>query len=242
MKMQAVVLALMACAASTQAAVIINFKPVPTSSAQPEFTWNGAALDEGPGNLSNGDGGLPLANQIAPGLQFDTPFLINGVAGSSVNIASGTTTFFDSSLTLTGFAGAAPAQSVFGVLVQPLDLGDFTLKATDGTLLLHGTVTSSTIAGSSGASAGATFSAANVSYDSGLIYTALVTQGGSVSGNDFSFSFVDVSPTFAATAGAPLDPFTANATGLFSAVAVPEPSAIASIIVGAALLARRRRS
>src|SRR5687768_11397092 len=82
-------------AASAPAAVILNFKAVPTSPAHPEFSWNGVALDEASGSIGNADGTSPLAAQTAPGLQFDTPFIINGVPGSSVNGPSNTTTFYD---------------------------------------------------------------------------------------------------------------------------------------------------
>jgi hypothetical protein len=133
------------------------------------------------------------------------------------------------------------AQNFFGTLIQPLNGGDFTLTATDGTLLLHGTLTGSTIAGANSATAGAVFSAANVSYDSGLIYTALLSQGGTLAGNDLSFSFIDVNPTFGALPGFALNAFTANASGLFNAVVLPEPGSI-MLLAGAAagLLARRR--
>src|SRR5687768_16840591 len=86
-RMRALVAAvsLLGFAASTPAAVILNFKPVPTSP-HPEFAWSGVALDESAGSIGNADGTLPPANQMAPGLQFDTPFIINGVPGSSVNV------------------------------------------------------------------------------------------------------------------------------------------------------------
>jgi hypothetical protein len=230
-------------ATSAMGAVLVDFKPFPASPTTPEFTWNGSALNEGAGSLGNGDGALPPAAQIAPGLQYDVPFIIPGVAGSQINPGSGSTTFYDTSLNIGGFAAAGGAASVFGTLVQPLGSGDFTLTATDGTLLLHGTVASSTITGPNGGGAGAVFSSNNVSYDAGLIFNAVVASGGTTSNNDFSFSLADVSPGFGISeTGAALNAFTANATGLFNADVVPEPTGLAALgALAAGLLARRRR-
>jgi len=233
----------MSLATAASGAVLVDFKPFPASPSTPEFAWNGVNLDEAAGNLSNGDGALPPANQTAPGLQFDVPFIIPAVAGSQINAGSGSTTFYDSSLVITGFAASAAAVNVVGTLVQPLGAGDFTLKATDGTLLLHGTVASSAITGANGGGAGAVFSASNVTYDAGLIFTKLVSSGGTTTGNDFSFSFLDALPGFSINSDTQrLNPFTADATGLFNARVLPEPTGLAVIgALAAGTLIRRRR-
>src|SRR5438093_298048 len=82
---------------------LLNFKPVPDSPNLAEFAWGGGTppqLLSGPGSLGNADGTLPVANQTAPGLQIDTPFVIPAVAGSVVGASN--TTFYDCSLTING--------------------------------------------------------------------------------------------------------------------------------------------
>jgi hypothetical protein len=230
-------------ATSASAAVLVDFKPFPASPTTPEFLFDGTNLNEAAGSIGNGDGALAPINQAAPGLQFDVPFIIPAVAGSSINGVSGSTTFYDATLAIGGFGASAGAQNFFGTLVQPLGPGDFTLTATDGTLLLHGTVTSSAITGGNGGGAGATFSSSNVSYDGGLIFAALAGSGGSATGNDFSFSLLDVTPGFGINGGTTfLNAFTANATGLFNAAVLPEPTGLAVAgLLAAGALGRRRR-
>jgi hypothetical protein len=226
---------------TASAATIVDWKPQPTSPGIAEFVWNGAFLDEGPGNLSNGDGQLPRNLQTPGGLDMSTPFTINGVPGSEIDLVTGATTFMDAQLTINGFAATGPAGVVFNTAVQPLGNGDFTLTSTTGVLLLHGTVQSSTITGNIGSSAGAVFSANNVQYDSGLIFNALVAAGGSLSANDFSFSFVSVTPSIAIGGGGFLAPFTTDATGLYQADVVPEPMTLGVAAASFGLLGLRRR-
>ena len=233
--------------ASASAATLVDFKPVPALPNAPEFSFDGTSLNEDAGSQSNGDGTLAPTNQTAPGLNFDVPLIIPGVAGSTVNATSGTTTFFDGSIQLTGFAASAPAGTNFGTFAQQLGVGGFELRSTPtvsfptGELLLSGTVANSVIFG--GGSAGAAFSVSeNVTYTGGLIYNQLVAFGGTLSGNDFSFSFVNVSPSFSIPSpGGNLAPFTTDATGLFNVDAVPEPSVAGVLAIGGLLAAARRR-
>jgi hypothetical protein len=233
----------MGLASAASGAVLVDFKPFPASPTTPEFSFNGTNLDEAAGSIGNLNGALPPAAQTAPGLQYDVPFALPPVTGSVFNPISGSTTLYDCSLAITGFAVAANAQNFFGTLVQPLGAGDFTLTATDGTLLLHGTVASSAITGANGGGAGAVFSANNVSYDSGLIFNALVANGGTTTGNDFSFSLLDVTPGFGINDSTNhLNAFTANATGLYNADVLPEPTGLAVLgALAAGTLVRRRR-
>jgi hypothetical protein len=226
---------------TAHAATIVDWKPGPTSTGVPEFTFNGTSLSASAGATSNGDGTLPTNVQTAGGLDMSTPFIINGVPGSQTDAPANTTTFYDAAISLQGFAVSAPAQNVFNTLVQPLGSGVFSLTSTTGVVLLHGTVGSSTIAGSNGSGAGALFSANNVTYDGGLIYNQLVADGGTLINNDFSFSFANVSPTFSiAAASGFLTPFTTDATGLYMADAIPEPASLGALAVGALALTRRR--
>jgi hypothetical protein len=225
------------------AATLVTFKPYPISPTTPEFSFDGSLLNEAAGTSSSGDGATAPPSQAAPGLQIDTPFNIPAIAGGVVNVG-GSTTFYDASLELNGFSAIAPAAIVFGTLIQPLILGDFSIKATDGTVLLHGVVQSSAITGANGGTAGAAFSSANVTYDGGLIFQKLSQAGGTLNGNDFSFSFVDATPSFSINGQTGrLSAFTANATGLFNATVLPEPTTAALLALSAAgLMGRRRRA
>jgi len=222
------------------AATIVDWKPGPTTPTMPEFNWTGAQLHDDIGAHGNGDGTLPPNTQTGGGLNMETPFIIPGVPGSSIDAVAGTTTFFDSTLHLTGFNAAAPAGVLFGTAVQPLGPGDFTLISTTGVLLLHGTVAASTITGNIGSQAGAVFSANDVNYDGGLIFNQLVASGGTLINNDFSFSFVNMTPPVA-IAGGFLAPFTTDATGLYQADAVPEPTGLVLLGLAVVPLAGRRR-
>src|SRR4051794_2273262 len=83
------------------AATIVDWKPGPTTPAMPEFTWTGSQLQDSIGAHSSGDGTLPPNQQVGGGLNMETPFVIPGVPGSSIDAVAGTTTFFDSTLHLT---------------------------------------------------------------------------------------------------------------------------------------------
>jgi hypothetical protein len=80
-----------------------------------------------------------------------------------------------------------------------------------------------------------------VTYTGGLIFNALVLAGGSVSGNSMSISMTDVTPTFGIAGDGFLRDFTANATGLFNATAVPEPTSLTLLVMAMGSLLLRRR-
>lgn len=236
-----------------QAAIIgtiTHYQAQPTTNTLPEFTFDGTTFMTGPGSIGNADGVLPLPAQTAPGLQFDSPFTILGIPGSTVNI-DGSTDFYDCSLMLGGLAVSAPAVSTplgFGLvqLSQPLGNGAFTVLSTDpdgaggltSTVLLTGLIENAVITGLQGSSAGVTFSA-SITYTGGPLWTASgYTQDG-----DFSWSLTGITPTLSINGGTGfLSAFDANATGLFDAV-VPEPTlALAGMAAGGLMMLRRRRA
>jgi hypothetical protein len=234
--------AAMAIPAISSAATIVDWKPGPTSAGIPEFSWTGNQLVGAAGITSNGDGQIARANQTAPGLDMETPFVINGVPGSVVDPVQGTTLFYDASIAITGFVASGPAVIFGPTIIQQLGPGDFTLKSTTGVLLLHGTVQASTITGNNGSQAGAVFSANDVNYDSGLIFNAMTASGQyALTNNDFSFSFANISPNVTFSNNSIL-PFTTDATGLYQADLVPEPATLGMLLVGGLATLRRRRA
>ena len=232
------------------AATIVDFKPLPISPTDPEFQFSRAlgggipAFRSAFGAIGNADGTLPVASQTPGGLLVETPFLIPGIPGSQS--AATSTLFFDSTLEFTGgLVASAPAINV-GVSVQPLSAGSFVLYSTDPdaggpllpTLLLSGNISTASYVTGIG-DAGATFNAAGVNYTGGVIYTALLSSGGSANGNSMSISMTDVAPPFAIAGDGYLGDFTANATGLFNAV--PEPNSLALFVMALGAMVLRRR-
>jgi hypothetical protein len=215
--------AVVALAASAHAATIATYQAQPTSTAVPEFLFGGSpkALSSGPGAFSNSDGNLPVPLQTAPGLQFNTPFTVLGVPGSTVN-GDGTTDFYDCSLILSGFAVSAPATNTFGVLTQPLGPGSFTVLSSNiaggNVPLLVGNVSDAVITGIVGSTTGATLSA-TVTYTGGAIFAA----SGLFNPGNFSWSFTGIDLPLAISGDGYLRSFQANATGLFDAT-IPEPT------------------
>ncbi len=114
-------------------------------------------------------------------------------------------------------------------------------------LLLQGTVKAGTIAALDGFSTASVLSA-QVTYNGGIIFDALNSIGGTPTGS-LSWSMLDAvntvtgDPELTIGSNGYVVPFQANATGLFSTPAVPEPTT-ASILAASALgmLVRRRRS
>jgi hypothetical protein len=114
-------------------------------------------------------------------------------------------------------------------------------------LLLSGTISSATIEGVDGGGDGATFSSSGgVTYTGGLLYTALLANGGMANGGDISFSMVNVIPGFGIDGSTGyLAPFSADSTELADAlnlVAVPEPTSLGVLCFGSFALMRRRAS
>jgi hypothetical protein len=245
----AAVLAVGGLSASSDAALLVDFKPDPISPVQPEFRWDGTRLDDALGSTGSADGNDPAISQGPGGLRIETPLTLPTVGiGGSVNVTTGSTTFLDVSLELDGFVASAPASSLFGLVFQPVSEGSFRLLSTaplgggERTLLLSGTVANSVISGLTGGSSGSALSG-NITYTGGLIFTQALAQGFQAPGGSFSWSLLDI----AGDAGQPLGVggngnlgvFSANATGLFSAV--PEPATMGLLLVGAAAAGFRRR-
>lgn len=266
------VLAVLVCAALpaiSQAAVvaptdfnIATFQPEPASAIIPEFIWgpinqnppeffSGAgAIGTGFGVPGPGDGQLPSAQQLPPGLLVVTPFNIPGIPGG-INSPSGTS-FYDATLKILpvtpsalGFRPSGLAGSFAGIVVQPLGAARFEIWSTDPidaagdvenpVLLLSGLAQTAEIKGLLGDVQGLTLSAL-VTYDGGEI---LAASGFSGAGGSFSWALNDVSPPLGIDPGTGyLIPFTANGNGQFS---IPEPASMALLSLTALPLLRRKR-
>lgn len=234
---------------TSYAGTIVDFMPQPASPVTPELVWTGSALTVGAGAVGNGDGALPTADQTAPGLQLVAPFEVNGVTGSQVDTNNLSTTFYDTTLELTGLTAFGPTyvtQIFFGYsfVTQILDTGTFAFWNTDhSTQLLAGTINSAAITGPLNNSVGGVGTVdLAVTYTGGAILTAAGFSGGT---GQFSWSLLDITPKLATvgTSVQTLAPFTANAVGQFTGdlTLIPEPTTVALLgFAGLALIARVR--
>jgi hypothetical protein len=220
---------------ASHAETVLNFQPSPVSGGMSEFIYTGGAtgqLQAGPGSVGNGDGALPLGSQTAGGLFVSTPFVIpDAIAGKE--ISGSTTNFYDVTLGLSGFNAAAPSFLFGGMIWQPLSNGTFSLRATDGTLLLTANATDAFISRSPSNEQGSIISA-TISYTGGVISSYVQPTPASI-----SFTLI-ATPATATVTGGYLDRFEADATGEFSgtkAVAVPTPAAVWGGIVLMVVLA-----
>ena len=244
-------------ASSSFAGTLVDFKPLPVSPTNPEFVFSRAlgggvpVFRAGSGAIGNADGTLPLVNQTPGGLLAEVPLIIPGIPGSQLSATS--TLFFDTTLEFpAGLAANAPAINAGGAFIQQLSPGTFNMFSTDPdgpgpllpTLLLSGNInTASFIVGTG--NSGAEFNASGVNYTGGVILTALVSSGGSASGNSMSISMVDVTPNFGIAGDGYLADFATNATGLFNGSTgnIPEPSSLVLLAVAfGGVVGIRRRS
>jgi hypothetical protein len=248
----AAVVASYSFAPTTNAALLVDFKPEPSPAGFPEIVFTGTSLTAGAGATGNS------STLTAGGLSIETPYIVNtpGVGGT-INLASGTTSFPDVSLALVGLnaTGAATSTTIApGVVLlsQALDgsNGSFTLRSTGDAPtqqdLLVGRITRAFITGIQGSPTGSVLSA-EVTYTGGSIFNSLVAAGGQTTGN-LSFSLLDIGTTLGATDGLRINPttgglapFQANATGIFGTAAIPEPGTLAMVGIGGLMLAVRRR-
>jgi hypothetical protein len=247
----AAVVASYSFAPTSQAALLVDFKPEPTSATLPEIVFTGSALTPGAGSTGNG------SVLTAGGLTIETPYTVNVPgAGGFINLASGSTSFQDVSLVLAGLNATGPATSTTiapGVVLLNQALtgapGSFTLRSTSDAPnqvdLLTGTITRAFITGLQGSPTGSVISA-EVVYTGGEIFDELIANGGLPNGS-LSFSLNDIGSTLGAptgltlATGGGLAPFQANATGIFSSSVVPEPGTIGLLAIGGLILTARRR-
>lgn len=237
----------LAAASSIEAAQILSFEAGPISAGVPELAYGAGGLNSAAGSVGNADGILATPAQTPGGLNVSTPFVIPGIPGSDVNAVNGSTTFYDSTLVLGGNVAAGPAATLFGVIIGQLTgAGTFDFLSTDPdgagpllpTLLLSGTITNGAIGGFAGGNT-ASFQSNTVTYTGGAIFAALAANNLGTVG-DVSVAMINVTPSLAEVRGVLL-PFEANASGLFSAVVVPEPTSLAVVgLAAAAMLGRRR--
>ena len=235
---------------------LATFMPQPASPFVSEMIWNGSELYEGPGAIGtgfgtggSGDGELPVNQQFVPGLSIETPFVVNGVPGSLVNVGDSSTSFYDATLDIIPIGGALRGLPALGSVltwtlpvsgethfVQELGAADFNIWSTDPVeaagpdtenpvLLLAGTIDYAYITGSLNAS-GAGVLSADVTYTSGKIMEA---AGFTEVMGSLSWSLLDATPKYHVV-NDQLAPFEANAVGQFSAI--PEPATALLLLSG----------
>ncbi len=251
-----VLVALALCASalsnSAYAATLVSLNPELTPGGPPpvNFTFGAGGFADGSGSHGNGDGNLAPNLQHAPGLELKTPLTISTVGHPELaygiqSNADGSTTFYDTTLVLSGLAPSGPATSlpIGGGLsfdFQNLGNGTFTIYGsgpggftglpTTLPILLTGTLTNATVNGLDGATIGSTVSS-TLTFTGGAIFNALVAHGGTTTGSvTFNLSLISGLPGQSGTfvvSGSTLLPFSATGQGIFTTQTVPEPTSIA---------------
>lgn len=235
------VVSVVSIASSANAAQILSFEASPISPLLPEVIFdisNPRQLNAGPGAQSDGTPG-------PGGLTVQAPFV--GLAAPGAAAIPGGTRFTDATLELNGHFAVAPAASFAGFVGQSLTAGTFRFLSTDPdgngpmlpVVLLEGNMNSSAITGVLGATTGSYVSTA-VNYTGGIIAAAMAANNIGTTG-ETSWSLLDLRQSMAIAQDGRLDRFTANASGLFNAPVVPEPTSLGAIAIGAAALLRRRK-
>jgi hypothetical protein len=246
----AAVVATYSFAPTVQAALLVDFKPEPTSATMPEVVFTGTSLTAGSGATGNG------STLTAGGLTVETPYtVLEPGVGGIIYLANGSTSFPDASLVFSGLnaTGAADTTTISpGVVLLSQELdgsnGTFTIRSTSDAPnqvdLLVGRITRAYITGIQGSPVGSVISA-EVEYTGGEIFNELIASGGQTTGS-VSISLNDIGTTVGAFDGlrvgqnGMIAPFQANATGIFSS-AIPEPGTLAMLGIGGLMLAARRR-
>jgi PEP-CTERM motif len=237
-------------AMATYAGTLVDFVPQPASPVTADLVWTGTSLIAGPGAIGNGDGALPLSSQTPGGLQLVAPFIVPGVPGSVIDAGAITTTFYDTTMVLSGLTPLGPAVVTpiipgLSLVTQPLNTGSFQLWDTTNTvLLLSGNISSAAISGPLNNSTGAV-----ATLDLAVLYTGGVilppVQGPGAYVGQFSWSLLDIAPPLSVNLQTGLlNTFTANSAGQFSGTFdshVPEPATLALVGLGGTLILGRRR-
>jgi hypothetical protein len=242
---------LLALASASEGGLLAQFWAAPMS-AEPELQYVGfgplaPALKDVAGSHGNGDGNLPVEQQIPGGLWLETPLVVPGPIEGMASILGGSTVFYDVSMELTGLAQNGPAELLGGLINQRLTSGTFALLSTTGTdpkpptVLLSGVIDDAVIT-STGLGQGGVLSA-SAHYSGGAIYSAAASKLGLNQGvvidGELSWSLIDMKDLSAVVAPmVEMPQFQADAIGQFSYV--PEPGVMGVVLVIGLMMRRRR--
>jgi hypothetical protein len=243
---------------------LLQFEPTPVSPGLAEFSLVGPAAGAqsfvtSPGSFGNGDGNLAPSLQTPGGLQVDTPLNVVAPATAGETIDASGSHFYDVTMSFSAPTGAPSLASTgafvllnpsLNLAVQQFTDGFFTMTATDGTVLLTGTVQENSIS-SPLTSTSSAFQSALVTYTGGAIFTALQQATSATTGSaSISMTSLDgpVVANFVGTgvgvlgaAPATINPYDSNGTGVFDVANLPEPSSLGIVLMAGTMGLRRRR-